>query len=178
MIKNFNNFLNEDLFIIDNTIKKYEKIIIDSVINFMKFKYNFDTNIIVKKKQNAKLIGDVILNDNSVNNNKFILHFNPNQSYNQIIKSLIHELTHIKQIFKKELKPSNDYKSLIWKNNFIIKTVDYNKIMKDIYRYKELPWEKEAYNNMDLYYDEFINSNYWKQLKGKDINIDFIMDNI
>jgi DNA polymerase III epsilon subunit-like protein len=69
--------------------------------------------VIVKKKNSKTMIGDVVLNDNSLNNNKFYLHFNPNQSIAMMIQSLIHELTHIKQISHKELKPSGDYKTIM-----------------------------------------------------------------
>jgi hypothetical protein len=171
--------LNEDIFRVDNTIKKYEKYIIDAIINFLKEEWNFNANIIVKKKQNNSLIGDISLNHNSVINNKFTLHFNPNQSYLEMIKSLIHELTHVKQVSKSELKPSLDWKSIIWNNDFEISVKEYNKI-KDFNKYKELPWEEEAYKNMldTSLRNKFFKSKYWIDLKGKDATLDYIIDNI
>lgn len=103
-------YLDENLFASDNTIKKHEKLINDAVINYLKGLWNFDANIVVKKKQNNKLYGDISLTQNSVYNNNFILHFNPNQSFISIIKSFFHEMTHIKQVSKKELRPSDDWK--------------------------------------------------------------------
>ena len=172
--------LNEDIFRVNNTIKKYEKYMIDAVINFLKEEWNFNANIIVKKKQNNSLIGDISLNTNSVSNNKFILHFNPNQSYLEVIKSLIHELTHVKQVSKGELKPASDWKSIIWNDDYEISVKDYKKIMKDVNKYKELPWESEAYKNMtDISLrNKLFQSEYWKKLKGKDDTLDFIIDNI
>jgi hypothetical protein len=178
-INNFHQFrINENILVKDNKIKTYEKLLINSVISFMKIKLNFDAKIIVKKKQSTNLLGDIQINDNSVNNNKFTLFFNSNQSYIQIIKSLIHELTHIKQVSKGELKPSGDYKFIIWKDNFTMNVKEYYKLGKDIEKYKNLPWESEAYSNMNIFYDEYINSNLWKELKGIDNNLDFIIDNI
>lgn len=172
--------LNEDIFRVDNTIKKYERYMIDAVINFLKEEWNFNANIIVKKKQNNSFIGDISLNANSVSNNKFILHFNPNQSYLEVIKSLIHELTHVKQVSKGELKPASDWKSIIWNDDYEISVKDYKKVMKDFNKYKELPWESEAYKNMkDISLrNKLFQSEYWKKLKGKDDTLDFIIDNI
>lgn len=169
---------NESLFKTDNKIKKYEKLFIDSVIEFFKSKFNFDAKIIVKKKDSSSLIGDISLSNASVNNNKFTLHYSPKQSYIQILKTLIHELTHIKQVSKRELKPSEDWKSILWKDNFEITVKEYNKL--DLKSYMDLPWEKEAHSNMsdDSLIDEFLSSKYFKDLKGKDLNLDFIIDNI
>ena len=105
--------MTEDLFSISLKMKPYEKKIVGAVIGFMKSKFKFDAKIIVKKKDKDGLIGDVVLNDNTLNKNKFYLHFNPRQSTELMIKALIHELTHVKQISRKELLPSSDYKELV-----------------------------------------------------------------
>ena len=168
----------EDLFQTSLKMKDYERLLVNAVISFMKSKFGFDAKITVKKKDSKTLIGDVILNDNSLNKNKFTLHFTPNQSYKEIIKSLIHELIHTKQISKKELRPSDDYKSLIWKNDYTLSVKDYKKKAKNFSDYKTLPWEKEAYANMDKLYAPFLKSKYWTELKGKNSNLDFIIDNI
>ena len=172
--------LNEDIFRSDNTIKNYEKLIIDAVVNFIKHEWDFDAKIIVKKKQNSSLIGDISLNQNSVYNNKFTLHFNPNKTYLGIIKALIHELTHIRQVSKGELRPRSDWKGILWKDDYEISVLEYKKIMRDFNKYKELPWEQEAYGNMldTSLIEKLFNSSYWKQLKGKDATLDFIVDNI
>jgi hypothetical protein len=44
--------------------------------------------------------------------------------------------------------------------------------------YMKLPWEVEANNNMRGLYTQFINSKWWKDLRGKDQTLDYIMDNI
>jgi hypothetical protein len=166
----------EGLFETDNRIKKHEKLLIDSVIEFMKNELNFDANIIVRKKESTTLIGDISLNHNSITKNKFTLHYNPNQSIRMQIRALIHELTHVKQVSKKELT-TIDYKSIIWKDGFEIPVKDYNKTMKNIKDYIELPWEKEAYGSGYLV-DKYLESNYFLKLKGKDVVLDQIIDYI
>lgn len=172
--------LNEDVLRVSNNIKKYEKYIIDAIIKFLKEEWGFNANISVKKKQTKGSIGDISLNKNSVFNNNFILHFNPNQGLFEVIRSLIHELTHVKQVSKGELKPASDWKSIIWKDDYEISVKDYKKIMKDVYKYRELPWEIEAYKNMadSSLHDKFFQSEYWKNLKGKDATLDFVIDNL
>ena len=178
MIK-FKDILTEDLFGTSLKLKPYETMLVKSVVSFMMDRYGFDAKIIVKKKDATEMIGDISLNSNSVNNGKFYLHFNPNQSYRRIIQAMIHELTHVKQVSKKELLPNKDYTAIIWKGKEYINIRDYNKIMKsDHISYTKLPWEAEAIANMNGLYSTFINSNHWKDLKGKDATMDFIIDNI
>lgn len=169
----------EDIFGTSLKLKPYEKLIVSSVISFMMDKYKFNAKIIVKKKDNNRLIGDISLSDTSVNGNKFYLHFNPNQSYPFIIKALIHELIHVKQVSKNELLPNKDYTAILWKGDEYIKAKDYNKLMKsNVAEYNKLPWEVEANNAMKDLYTPFINSKYWKELKGKDTNLDYIIDSM
>jgi len=179
MIK-LKDIITDDIFGTSMKMKPYEKLIVGAVIEFMKNKYGFNSKIIVKKKANNSLYGDISLNNNSINNDKFYLHFNPNQSLAMKIQSFIHELTHVKQVSRKELKPSDDYKSIMWKGKFEITVRDYNKLMKlkDKAAYSKLPWEVEAYSNMRKLYKPFLNSKVWKSLRGKDPNVDFSMDHL
>lgn len=178
MIK-LKDLLGEGLFTSNLKMKSHEKLLVSGVIEFMRKKFGFKSKIIVKKKENSALLGDISLNDNSLNKDKFYLHFNPNMSYKMIIQSLIHELTHVKQVSKKELKPTNDYKHLLWKGKEIISVKDYKTMgKKDVSGYKKLPWEKEAYVNSKNLYKPFINSTEWKSLKGKDDTLDFIVKEI
>lgn len=172
--------ITEDIFSVDNSIKKHEKYIIEAVINFLKDEWDFNAKITVKKKQSNTLFGDVVLNTNSVVNNKFTLHFNPNQSYLEMIRSLIHELTHVKQISSGQLKPGANWKSLIWKNDYEISVSDYKKCMKDFNKYKKLPWEAEAYDNManTTLRQKLFTSRHWTDLYGIDDTLDFIIDNL
>lgn len=177
---NAGGLVNGDIFRTDSRIKKYEKLLINAVVNFLKDEWEFDAKITVKKKQNENLIGDISLNNNSVNNNKFTVHFNPNQSYIEIIKSLIHELTHVMQVSKGHLKPSDNWKSIIWKGDYVLDVKDYKKMMRNFNEYKQLPWEKEAYDNMSdaKLRGRLFDSKYWNELRGKDDTLDYIINNI
>jgi hypothetical protein len=178
MIK-LRDILSEDLFGTSLKLKPYEALMVKSVVSFMMDKYKFKAKIIVKKKDKVGMIGDISLNSNSVDNNKFYLHFNPSQSYKRIIQSMIHELTHVKQVSKGELLPNKDYTSILWKGKEYIDAKEYGKLMKsDISAYRNLPWEMEADTNMTGLYPMFINSKHWKDLKGKDDTLDYIIDNI
>ena len=160
-------------------LKPYKKMIIGSVVAFMKDKYKLNANITLKRKSNPALIGDVPMNHNSVNKNKFTVHWNPNYSTEYLIKILIHELTHVKQISKKELQPAPDYKSIYWKGKEFITVRDYNKLIKkDRNSNRKLPWEIEADTNMKKLYSEFLNSSYWKGMYGKDVTLDYLIDNL
>jgi hypothetical protein len=46
----------------------------------------------------------------------------------------------------------------------------------DISAYRNLPWEMEADTNMTGLYPMFINSKHWKDLKGKDDTLDYIIE--
>ena len=173
------NILNEDLFGTSMKMKPHESLMVKSVVDFMMGKYGFNAKIIVKKKERAGLIGDISLSSTSVDGNKFYLHFNPNQSYQRIIQTMIHELTHVKQVSKGELLPNKDYTTILWKGKEYITAKDYGKLMKsNLAEYMKLPWEVEAVSNMKSLYPQFIKSKHWLELKGKDTTLDYIIDNI
>ena len=173
------SIINEDLFGTSLKMKPYEALIVKAVVSFMMEKYSFNAKIIVKKMDMVGMIGDISLSSTSVDGNKFYLHFNPSQSYKRIIQSMIHELTHVKQVVKKQLLPNKEYTSILWNGKEYITAKDYGKLMKsDIASYMKLPWEMEADTNMKNLYSTFINSKHWKGLKGKDTTLDYIIDNI
>jgi len=172
------NRVEEGLFQSNTKMKPHDKIITGAVIEFMKSKLGFNGKITVRKKDNDSLIGDVTLNDNSLNKGKFTLHYNPNQSLTLQIQSMIHELTHVSQISKKQLTPSKDYKEILWKGKPALKVSDYKKLQKNFNEYKKLPWEAEAYSNMTKFYKPFLQSEYWKGLKGQNEIVDQYIDNL
>jgi len=106
-------------------LKPYEKIMTKAVVDFFKKKSNVDGQIIVKHKPSDKQIGDIRLNDTSINKNKFIVFFNKDQGTRMAIKALFHELTHVKQVNKKELLPTEDYKAINWNGKHFITVKDY-----------------------------------------------------
>lgn len=171
--------MHESLFTSNLKINPHEKLLVNAIISFMMDVFKFDAKIIVKKKDKVGLIGDISLSPNSVDNNKFYLNFNPNQSYRLIIQSMIHELTHVKQVSRKELLPNSDYTAILWRGKEYISVKEYNKLMKsNINSYMKLPWEVEANKNMKLLYPKFIQSRYWKDLIGTDSTLDYIINNV
>ena len=178
MIK-LKSILSEDLFGTSLKLKPHEILMVKSVVSFMMDKFNFNAKIIIKKKESGGMIGDISLSSTSVDGNKFYLHFNPNQSYERILQTMIHELTHVKQVSKGELLPNKDYTAILWKGKEYITAKDYGKLMKsDVGSYMKLPWEVKAYSNMKSLYPQFVKSKYWLGLKGKDTTLDYIIDNI
>lgn len=178
MIK-LKTILSEDLFGTSLKLKPHEILMVKSVVSFMMDKFNFNAKIIIKKKESVGMIGDISLSSTSVDGNKFYLHFNPNQSYERILQTMIHELTHVKQVSKGELLPNKDYTAILWKGKEYITAKDYGKLMKTSHsEYNKLPWEVEAIANMKSLYPQFIKSKYWLGLKGKDTTLDYIIDNI
>lgn len=142
------------------TATPLDTLIIKSVVEFMKDYYSMNPNIIIKRKDNDKYLGDISLNNTSINKNKFIVHYNPNGPNEKRIRALLHELTHVKQVYKKELQPAPDWKSIYWKGKEYITVKAYNKISAA--EYIKLPWEVEADNNMKVLYPKFL-----KYLKSK-----------
>ena len=169
---------NESLFSPSNKMKPYEKLLIASLSKFMQNKLGFSAKITIKKKNSKSLFGDLVLSPAAMSG-KITLHYNPNQGWGETLKSLVHELIHAKQAVKGELKPSKDWKSVIWGGKEYPVTY-LNKLVKDrdIKGYKKLPWEKEAYSGMDKYYRMFLNSNEFKGLVGQDDNLDYIISNL
>jgi hypothetical protein len=168
----------ESLFGGDGGMKPHDKLLMGALTSFMKNTLNFSAKVTVKKKSSNSLFGDLILNSSAMSG-KITLHYNPNASYEMMLKSLIHELIHAKQVVKGELKPSDDWKELVWKGKSIISVKDYNKFQqKDINQYKNLPWEKEAYGGMDKYYRMFLKSKEFNNLTDKDPNLDYIISNL
>ena len=168
----------ESLFGGNGGMKPYEKLLMSALVSFMKNTLNFSAKVTVKKKSSNSMFGDLTLSSSAMSG-KITLHYNPNASYERMLKSLIHELIHAKQVVKGELKPSDDWKELVWKGKSIISVKDYNKFQqKDINQYKNLPWEKEAYGGMDKYYRMFLKSKEFNNLTDKDPNLDYIISNL
>ena len=168
----------ESLFSPSTKLKDYEKLLVASLSKFMQNKLGFSARITIKKKNSKSLFGDLVLSPAAMSG-KITLHYNPNQGWGETLKSLVHELIHAKQVVKGELKPSKDWKSVIWGGKEY--TVRYlNKLVKDrdIKSYKNLPWEKEAYSGMNKYYKMFVNSKEFKDLVGHNDNLDYIVSNL
>ena len=168
-----------DEFLNESKLASKIKPILNSVVKFMKRELNTTPKkLTLKKKKSKDQIGDVSLDKNSLENDTFTVYYNPDLGIRMQIKAIIHEMTHVKQIHKGELRPSDDFKSILWKDNYELSILDYKKSQKDFKTYSNLPWEKEAYKNMNLYMDKYLESKELNDLKGKDNFLDFVIDSI
>jgi len=90
------------------------------------------------------------------------------------MKRIIHEFTHLKQKLNGELKIEGG--TILWKNKPFITMNKYRRIAaKQSKEYLEMPWEIEAYKNMNLISD-FYGSSYFTDLKGQNKKLDYIMN--
>ena len=62
------------------------------------------------------------------------------------ITCVLHELVHVKQHLKKELKERKPDSQEMWKGK---------KIIQEYYNYYDLPWEKEAYELQEVLLNEY-----------------------
>ena len=173
------DILTESLFGGSLKMKSHEKLMANAVVSFMNDKFNMKPTIIVKKKDKDGYGGNIVLSDTAVKKKRFYLYFNPNYSYKDIIRIMLHELTHVKQVYKGELLPSSDDKFIMWKGKEYISVTDYKRAMrKGGTEYMNFPWEVEAEQNMKKLYNKFIRSKHWQELKGEDPKLDAIIDKL
>lgn len=76
--------------------------------------------------------------DDSIRPRAFLIHIDNEQSLREQLRTLAHEMVHVRQYAKNELY---DYQSDFAKTRFRNKIYDCLKV-----KYKDQPWEKEAYN--------------------------------
>ena len=169
----FKQYLNEDKFL---NAKKYEKILYGALLSFLKNKFNLNSPIEVslRKPSKKRLFGWIDLIGLKNGKYKIIIE---NQSPLTNIGAIAHEFTHILQFHEGRLDYTKDEKNFIWNHKVHMSIKDYNKIT-NLAEYKQVPWEKEAYKNQEEIPSLFLKSKEYKDLKGLDINLDFIMDNI
>ena len=83
------------------------------------------------------------------------------------------------QYLKGELDYTPDLGFVVWKKEPFISIKDLSKTTKDLVKYKELPWEAEAYKNQQLLPEKFKKSKYFKDLyQNADTTLIFVLDNL
>jgi hypothetical protein len=94
--------------------------------------------------------------------------------------AISHELTHIKQVYFDQLGLSDNGTYLTWIGDDFISINELNIIVRnyDMKKYKELPWEKEAYDNQKILPKIIKESDEFKKLKGINNTLDFLIDSI
>jgi len=158
--------------------KKWMQMIIESYINFIFKKNNvsFDLKVTTKKRLKGNMIGYIDM-VKAINENKYELVI-ADSSLDSIYESIAHELTHAIQIYKGFLSFTDDMKNIIWKKE-LFPVKDYEKLqsVKNFKKYKEIPWEKEAYKNQDKLPDAYKKTDELKKLADKDATINFMISN-
>ena len=92
-----------------------------------------DISILFKKiPVQENTIGTCLMQDN---NRTFEIEIQKGLSFDEIVKTVCHEMVHVKQYARNEMTDSTWKGKLRWRNRFIKKNTSYSK----------LPWEREAY---------------------------------
>ena len=92
-----------------------------------------DISILFKKiPPQENTIGTCLMQDN---NRTFEIEIQKGLSFDEIVKTVCHEMVHVKQYASNEMTDSTWKGKLRWRNRFIKKNTSYSK----------LPWEREAY---------------------------------
>lgn len=173
MIK-FKDFINEKSKLL-GSLKKHEKILYNSYIEFLKdyYKVNIDIEISFRKPNPSRwfwgwidLIG---LRDGKY---KIVVQKVPSG----LLTRIAHEFTHIKQYIKGELRFTDDHKTFLWKGKESLTIKEYNAI-KNFEEYKKVPWEADAYKMQDKLVPLYLKSKFFEDIKGKDVNLDYLIDN-
>lgn len=106
--------------------------------------HNINVDIILKKQDDTD--GWCVWADKNIKSREFELSIKKNLDDEDLILTIMHEMVHVKQMAKGELKEL--YRGghrQVWKG----KTVNKN--------YEDQPWEKEAYRMQDKLFKEYMN---------------------
>ena len=90
-------------------------------------------------------IGTCLMQDN---NRSFEIEIQKGLSFDEIVKTLCHEMVHVKQYARNEMTDSYWKGQMRWRNRFIDKNT----------RYSKLPWEREAYRKQNTLAKSYYNS--------------------
>jgi len=93
-----------------------------------------------------------------------------------ILKIITHEMTHIWQIVNVKLGVNSDMTWFTWDGNDYITLEDY-KSNRDFEKHKELPWEREAYDNSEIYPNMYKKTPRFTELGEKDPTLAYIISN-
>jgi hypothetical protein len=166
--------LNEKLI---GKLKPYESSLIYGYLDFLKDHFNVqkEVNIILKKPDSKTDFGYIDLISMSRGKYDIVIKY----EFGTMLGHIAHEFTHVKQYLKGELDYTPDLNFVIWKKEPFISIKDLSKTTKDLVKYKELPWEAEAYKNQLLLPEKFKKSQYFKNLyQNADATLIFVLDNL
>lgn len=142
----------------------------DSMVAFLK--ELFDINVEVKYGNTKKdLFGFMPLSfDSGVSS----VTIDTSGSLKYVLKSIIHELTHIKQVQYGQL--ATDGISILWEGVPVISVNQYNSLKRSDWAvYSELPFEKEAFANSEELFNLYVSSPYFKDLaNSEDTSVSYV----
>jgi hypothetical protein len=155
-------------------LKKYEKILYKTVISFYMKQLgvnNITINVFSERSKNG--IGSITLSD--IVDKEYKMYVDFTMGFDQVFEAIAHEMTHIKQISKKELVKKGD--EVFWKNKLFLSVADFKKANKTLASHGKMPFEKEAKDNAEVLRKQFIGSREFKNLAKEDPTLAFIIDN-
>lgn len=133
-----------------------ERELIDSITDFVgdrlfpRHKVEITYQIMPNLEKNEGIQGDTLWEDSQYKPRDFTIRLQKGYSKQDLITLICHELVHVKQFVKSELRhkynPSKGIYNIYFKN-------------KDVtnWAYMRRPYEKEAYRLQEKLYNEFIN---------------------
>ncbi len=171
----FKDYLRIDEYKLLGKLKKHEKLLYNNYLDFLQDHFNTNINVEVsfRKPNKKRLFGWIDLIGLSNKKYKIIVENIPFE----MLGKIAHEFTHIKQYIKGELNFTKDEKTFLWKGEKNLTIKEYNNIT-NMSEYKEVPWEKEAYQMQDKLPILYKKSKQLKELKAQgDPNIEFMIQN-
>lgn len=171
-MRNFEEYLNEYKLL--GKLKPYEKLLYNTYIDFINnyFNVNIKVEISFRKPSGKLYFGYIDLIGLSNGKYKIIVE----HTLSDILAKIGHEFTHLVQYKNGKLGFTEDHKTVTWNGVDYITVKDLGKITK-LHEYKKLPWEEEAYEVQAKIVKEFMKSSHFKEIEGKDPNIDFLISN-
>lgn len=131
---------------------KKQRLIATELVHYVKSLYmpkitTLDITLRIRKfKPEEGAVGWCTYEDNNVNPREFVIDVSLDQSFADFIKTVIHEMIHVKQYALGQMKER--YKSghkILWKDK------DYTTTS-----YSKCPWEREAYRKQETLYEKYM----------------------
>lgn len=142
----------------------------NSMVGFLKELFDIDVEV---KYGNTKkdLFGFMPL---SLDSGVSSVTIDTSGSLKYVLKSIIHELTHIKQVQYGQL--ATDGISILWEGVPVISVNQYNSLKRSDWAvYSELPFEKEAFANSEELFNLYVSSPYFKDLaNSEDTSVSYV----
>lgn len=110
-----------------------------------------NVKLVPKLKQIDDVKGDVCWEDDNTRPREFLIRIDSSQSKSMQMRTLAHELVHVKQFARGELFDYLLSDKTRWKGRkYVLKS---KMLLRD---YKKLPWEAEAYKYEKIIYEEWL----------------------